>query len=50
MTIKYVLRNEKKDSLGRCPVQLVVFYDGPRLRYATGMKCKPGDWNADRQQ
>ncbi|WP_022823655.1 hypothetical protein [Hymenobacter norwichensis] len=50
MTTQFVLRTDKKDSVGRCPVHLVVYLDGARLKCATGEKCKPAEWNADRQQ
>ena len=50
MVTQFVLRTDKKDSAGRCPVHLVVYFDGTRLKSATGEKCKPADWNVDRQQ
>jgi len=50
MVTQFVLRTDKKDSAGRCPVHLVVYFDGARLKCATGEKCKAADWNADRQQ
>ena len=50
MTTQFVLRSDKKDGTGRCPVHLVVHFDGARLKCATGEKCKPGDWNAGRQK
>ena len=50
MVTQFVLRNDKKDAAGCCPVHLVVYFDGARLKCATGEKCKPADWNADRQQ
>ncbi|WP_239691922.1 Arm DNA-binding domain-containing protein, partial [Hymenobacter coccineus] len=50
MVAQFVLRTDKKDKAGRCPVHLVVYFDGVRLKCATGEKCKPGDWNADRQK
>ena len=50
MVTQFVLRTDKKDSAGRCPVHLVVYFDSTRLKSATGEKCKPADWNADRQQ
>ena len=50
MTTQYVLRTDKKDKDGRRPVHLVVYFDGARLKCATGDKCKPTDWNADKQQ
>ena len=31
-------------------MHLVVYFDGARLKCATGEKCKPADWNADRQK
>ncbi len=43
MTTQFVLRSDKKDGTGRCPVHLVVHFDGARLKCATGEKCKPGD-------
>ena len=50
MVTQFVLRTDKKDSVGRCPVHLVVNFDGVRLKCATGEKCKPADWNATRQE
>jgi integrase/recombinase XerD len=50
MVTQFVLRTDKKDSTGRCPVHLVVYFDGARLKCATGEKCKLTDWNADRQK
>lgn len=50
MVTQFVLRSDKKDKAGRCPVHLVVYFDGARLKCATGEKCKPTDWNADRQK
>ncbi|MBD2716747.1 tyrosine-type recombinase/integrase [Microvirga sp. STR05] len=50
MVTQFTLRTDKKDSTGRCPVHLVVYFDGLRLRCATGEKCKPADWNTERQQ
>ncbi|TDN39259.1 hypothetical protein E4631_15695 [Hymenobacter sp. UV11] len=50
MTTQFVLRTDLLNKAGRCPVQLVVYFDGARLKFATGEKCKPADWNADRQQ
>lgn len=50
MVTQFVLRTDKKDSAGRCPVHMVVYFDGARLKCATGEKCKLADWNADRQK
>lgn len=50
MVTQFVLRTDKQDKAGRCPVYLIVYFDGARLKCATGEKCKPSDWNADRQQ
>ena len=50
MTTQFILRAQKMDAAGRCPVHLIVYLDGARLVQATGEKCKPADWNADRQQ
>jgi len=50
MVTQFILRTDKKDSAGRCPVHLVVYFDGARLKCATGEKCKLGDWNPDRQK
>jgi len=50
MVTQFVLRTDKKDTAGRCPVQLLVYFEGARLKCATGEKCRPADWNADRQQ
>ena len=50
MTIRFDLRLDKADKHGRVPVNLFAFFDGHRLQYFTKEKCKPADWNADRQQ
>jgi integrase/recombinase XerD len=50
MVTQFVLRTDKKDKAGKCPVHLVVYFDGARLKCATGEKCKPTDWNSDRQK
>jgi integrase/recombinase XerD len=50
MVTQFILRTDKKDKTGRCPVHLVVYFDGARLKCSTSEKCKPADWNADRQQ
>ena len=50
MTTKFVLRVQKMDAAGRCPVYLMAYFDGLRLVHSTGEKCKPSDWNADRQK
>ena len=50
MVTQFVLRSDKKDKAGRSPVHLVVYFDGARLKCATGEKCKATDWNADRQK
>ena len=50
MNTQFVLRKQKKNAAGECPVQLIVYFDGARLACATGERCKPADWNADRQQ
>ena len=50
MVTQFVLRTDKKDSVGRCPVHLLVYFDGVRFKCATGEKCKPADWNAARQE
>ncbi len=50
MTTQFVLRTDKKDSSGRCPVHLIAYFDGLRLKCATGEKCKPSEWNEARQQ
>jgi hypothetical protein len=50
MVTQFVLRTDKKDKVGKCPVHLVVYFDGARLKCATGEKCKPVDWNVERQK
>jgi len=50
MTTQFILRKDLADRAGYCPVHLVVYFDGVRLKSGTGEKCKPADWNADRQQ
>ena len=50
MVTQFVLRKQKKNATGECPVHLIIYFDGARLTCATGEKCKPADWNVDRQQ
>ncbi|NML65936.1 tyrosine-type recombinase/integrase [Hymenobacter sp. RP-2-7] len=50
MVTQFVLRKQKKNAAGECPVQLIVYFDGARLTCATGEKCRPADWNDKRQQ
>ena len=50
MVTQFVLRKQKKNAAGECPVQLIVYFEESRLGCSTGEKCKPADWNADRQQ
>jgi len=50
MVTQFVLRNDRKDNAGKHPVHLAVYFDGACLKCATGEKCKPADWNADRQK
>ncbi|WP_345073931.1 tyrosine-type recombinase/integrase [Hymenobacter fastidiosus] len=50
MTTQFVLRTDKKDGAGRCPVHLIAYFDGLRLKCATGEKCKPSEWNEGRQR
>ena len=47
---QFVLRTDKKDKTRKCLMHLVVYFDGARLKCATGDKCKPADWNSDRQK
>ena len=50
MNTQFILRIDKKNSQGRCPVLLIAYFDGLRLRFATGELCKPAEWNADKQK
>ncbi|MCA8831942.1 site-specific integrase [Hymenobacter pini] len=50
MNTQFILRKDKQDSAGRCPVHLIAYFNGVRLKYATGEKCKPAEWNADKQK
>ncbi|WP_310398116.1 site-specific integrase [Hymenobacter sp.] len=50
MTTQFILRTDLMNKAGRCPVQLVAYFDGLRLKCATGEKCKPSEWNANRQR
>jgi integrase/recombinase XerD len=50
MVTQFILRTDKQDKAGRCPVHLICYFDGARLKCATGEKCKLADWNTDRQQ
>jgi integrase/recombinase XerD len=48
MTTQFVLRPDLMNKSGRCPVQLVAYFDRLRLKCATGETCKPSEWNANR--
>ena len=50
MTTQFILRTDLLNKAGRCPVQLVAYFDGLRLKCATGETCKPSEWNANRQR
>lgn len=50
MTTQCILRAQKMDAAGRCPAYLIIYFDGQRVAHATGEKCKPAEWNAERQQ
>ncbi|SHL75250.1 site-specific integrase [Hymenobacter psychrotolerans] len=50
MVTQFVLRKQKQNKAGECPVYLMVYFDGARLACSTGEKCRPADWNEDRQQ
>lgn len=50
MTTQFILRTDLVNKSGRCPVQLVAYFDGLRLKCATGETCKPSEWNANRQR
>ena len=50
MNIRSALRLDKADKHGRVPVNRFAFFGGHRIQYFTKEKCKPTDWNADRQQ
>ena len=41
MNTQFILRKDKKDSAGRCPVHFIAYFNSLRLKYATGEKCKP---------
>jgi len=50
MNIKFQLIESKQDANGLCPVFLRYFYSGSDLRYFTGEKCKPTDWDIDKMK
>ncbi|WP_019948787.1 tyrosine-type recombinase/integrase [Hymenobacter aerophilus] len=50
MVTQFTLRKQKQNKAGECPVYLMVYFDGARLACSTGEKCRPADWNEDRQQ
>lgn len=50
MNTQFILRSDKKNSAGRCPVLLIAYFGGLRLRFATGEMCKPAEWNKERQR
>lgn len=43
MVTQFVLWPARKDKTAKCPVQLVVYFDGARLKQATDEKCKPAN-------
>ncbi|WP_176898629.1 hypothetical protein [Hymenobacter terrestris] len=47
---QFVLRTDKKNKAGLCPVHLVVYFDSVRLKCGTGEMCRPVDWNIDKQK
>ncbi|MFD2787359.1 tyrosine-type recombinase/integrase [Hymenobacter rubripertinctus] len=50
MVTQFVLRTDKKNKAGLCPVHLVVYFDSVRLKCGTGEMCRPADWNIDKQK
>ncbi|WP_262890918.1 Arm DNA-binding domain-containing protein [Hymenobacter latericoloratus] len=50
MNTQFVLRRNKMDSAGRCPVVFNAYFGGLRLRHSTGEMCKPSEWNEDKQR
>jgi len=45
-----VLRTDKKDSAGQCSVHLIAYFDGLRLKCATGEKEQSSEWNEGRPE
>ncbi len=50
MVTQFVLRSDKQNAAGRRPVYPLVYADGQRLKCALGEKCRPADWNEEKQQ
>lgn len=50
MKVSFLLREEAVNSAGLAPVQIVVSYDGKRLRTGIGENCRPSEWNKDKQE
>ncbi len=50
MTTQFVLRTDKAEASGYCPIHLLAYFDGIRFKCASGEKCRPADWNKDKQQ
>ncbi len=47
MKVNYKLLNEKTDDNGFCPTFIRSSLNGFPLKYFTGEKCKPPDWDAE---
>lgn len=50
MNLTFRLIEEKADKSGLCPVFVDFTYSGKRLRYFTGEKCKPSDWDSKKMK
>ncbi|GGG35364.1 site-specific integrase [Hymenobacter glacieicola] len=50
MKVTFTLREDKTDRTGLAPVFVCVSFDGLRLQTTTKEKCRPADWNRDKQQ
>lgn len=50
MKVTFTLREDKTDRAGLAPVFVCASFDGLRLQTTTKEKCRPADWNRDKQQ
>ena len=48
MTILFERRTDRPDVAGRCAIHLRAYFDGQRLRFATGKSCLAAEWNKER--
>lgn len=50
MKVNYKLLIDKMDENGFCPIFVRSSISGQPLKYFTGEKCKPADWDIDKMK